>query len=63
MRTFPCGRCGLLQEFESLACVRCGTQQGFEWEPRALVPDPPASPNVSNERRTALLQELAFLDD
>ncbi len=42
MRTFPCGRCGLLQEFESLACVRCGTQQGFEWQARTLVPDPPA---------------------
>ena len=42
MRVFPCGRCGLLQEFESQSCVRCGSAQGFEWEPRTLVPDPSA---------------------
>ena len=42
MRVFPCGRCGLLQEFESQSCVRCGSAQGFDWPLRTLVPDPPA---------------------
>ena len=41
MRAFPCGRCGLLQTFDSERCVRCGAAQGFDWSQRTLVADPP----------------------
>jgi hypothetical protein len=37
MRAFSCPICGRLVIFESLRCLHCGHELGFDWEPRQLV--------------------------
>src|SRR3954471_16787515 len=43
MRAFACDNSGLLLEFKSDRCVRCGAAQAFAWETRSLdaYPDTP----------------------
>jgi hypothetical protein len=40
VRAFVCQNCGLLATFESVSCVRCGAQLGFDWPTRELVGPP-----------------------
>lgn len=51
MRAFTCGVCGLAQTFDSHACVRCGSPQGFVWSERRLVAEPTA--RCANVERAA----------
>jgi hypothetical protein len=37
MRAFSCPICGRLVIFESLHCLHCGHELGFDWEPRQIV--------------------------
>jgi hypothetical protein len=38
MRAFACQVCGQLVFFENTACLHCGSELGFEWQERELLP-------------------------
>ncbi len=37
MRSFSCATCGQLVFFENTACLRCGSELGFDWDRRELL--------------------------
>ena len=37
MRSFACATCGQLVFFENTACLRCGSELGFDWERRTVL--------------------------
>jgi hypothetical protein len=37
MRAFSCPVCGRLVTFESLRCLQCGSELGFDWDAREIV--------------------------
>ncbi|MEA2193739.1 MAG: hypothetical protein QOG42_173 [Solirubrobacteraceae bacterium] len=37
MRAFSCPICGRLVRFESLRCLHCGSELGFDWDSRQIV--------------------------
>ena len=49
MRAFSCPRCRHLAPFESVLCLHCGADHGFDWPRRellALLPDVPEKEEV-----------------